>query len=120
MLGVRHRVHHFGDGGQGRGGRRDVTHRLVGRLYWLGVISGSGATTNGRFETEYGWRLTHVSWKGARPYVLGFKRQNWAPWHRIRRGHWPYTISLGLCGRCSPWPCCGAIGLDHAEGCDED
>lgn len=26
----------------------------------------------------------------------------------------------GLCGRCAPWPCCGAQTIAHMPGCRED
>jgi hypothetical protein len=99
---------------------RGITHRIVHKLYVLGVISGSGATTNGRYQTEHGWRLTFVSFHGRRPYVLGLEREAWGyPWHLLRYRHWPEMV-WGCCGKCAPWPCCGATGYEHAEGCGDD
>ncbi len=94
----------------------ELTHRLVSRAYGLGIISGSGSssTASGR------WRLFHVSFRGRRPYILNRKRREWgAPWHRLKYGHWPEWI-WGFCGKCGPWDCCGATGVDHAPGCKED
>jgi hypothetical protein len=63
--------------------------------------------------------LFYVSFRGQRPYVLGLKREAWGyPWHLIRYRHWPVSVGMGMCGKCAPWPCCGATGLNHADDCD--
>lgn len=93
-----------------------LTHQLARRAYVLGVIAGRGLSSTG-----HGWRLFHIRFRGKRPYVLGLKREKWGyPWHLIRYRHWPGPIVWGFCGKCAPWPCCGATGLDHAEDCEAD
>lgn len=86
---------------------------LSRHLYTLGISSGGCHSGHGD-----GW-IVRNHYRGRRPYVLGIKRERWGdPWHRIRYGHWPNRVVIGMCGTCCPWPCCGATGLDHAEGCD--
>lgn len=92
-----------------------IAHRLAGRAYWLGIISGSVLEGSPR-----GWQLTHVYWRGHRPYALGFDTTNWLPWHVVRYRHLPNNVGMGICGKCSPWPCCGSTGMDHADQCEED
>lgn len=94
-----------------------LTHRVVSQMYVLGLISGSGAQGTG-----HGWRLTFVHFRGSRPYILGMQGFTWGRiplWHRLRFGHWPETVWGGMCGVCAPWPCCGATGFDHEEGCTD-
>lgn len=91
-------------------------HWLVSQLYTLGVISSN--VSSGHPD---GWIVWGLGWRGKRPYILGIERERWGhPWHRVRRGHWPNNVGIGICGFCAPWPCCGATGYDHAEGCDEE
>ena len=90
---------------------------LVGRMYVLGIISGSVASGH-----ERGWIYHSLHWRGERPYIFGFQKHGWGRlpfWHRIRYGHWPETVWLGMCGVCGPWQCCGATGFDHADDCPE-
>lgn len=92
-----------------------LTHRLASRAYVLGIISGSGSRGTGD-----GWELFYIGWRGRRPYVLGLEREAWGhPWHFIRHRHWPLMVWGGICGKCAPWPCCGATGMDHADDCEE-
>jgi hypothetical protein len=113
-------------------GHRKVAHRtpgifrwrqrrwwswLVGRMYVLGIISGSVHS-----GSETGWIVHSLGWRGSRPYILGTQSFSWGRvplWHRLRFGHWPETVWMGLCGVCAPWPCCGATGFDHKEGCSD-
>jgi hypothetical protein len=95
-------------------GRRRWFERVVSRAYVLGIISASCWRGGG-----YG--VTWISWRGKRPYVLGFKRIQWyAIPHLLRYRHWPLRVWGGMCGKCGPWQCCGAVGFDHAEGCPEE
>lgn len=87
-----------------------LTHRLAGQAYGTGIISGA-AYTGGRVE----W----VRFRGRRVYVLWLKREAWGhPWHFVRAGHWPLPVWMGMCGKCAPWPCCGAVGYDHEPDCE--
>ena len=88
---------------------------LVGRMYVLGISSGSVAKGH-----EDGW-IHRPFFRGDRPYILGFRKFSWGRWplaHRLRYGHWPVTVHLGMCGVCAPWPCCGSTGYGHEEDCD--
>lgn len=112
-------------------GHRKIAHRTPGIFRWrqrrwwasfvhnayaAGLISGSVSSGH-----NGGWIVHSLRWRGRRPYVLWIEAARWEhPWHRVRRGHWPEPIVMGLCGKCAPWPCCGATGMDHAEGCDGD
>lgn len=85
------------------------------QMYVLGIVS--GGVSSGHPD---GW-IRRNFWRGERPYILGFQKHTWGRWplwHRVRFGHWPETVWMGLCGICAPWPCCGATGMEHAEGCD--
>lgn len=96
-----------------RGSRVARLHvRLASRLYALGVASGDTWGLQGDTQT------VQVHWRGKRPYILGWPRPKWRCLLRYR--HWPtsHMIFAGFCGKCCPWPCCGAITLDHADGCD--
>ncbi len=96
--------------------RWKITLWAAHRAYALGVIAGSGQRGTGT-----GWELMFVHFRGRRPYVLGIERERWGyPLHWLRHGHWPEPVVFGLCGKCSPWPCCGATGLDHADDCEGD
>ena len=90
---------------------------LVGQMYALGIIAGSVHSGH-----EGGWIVHGLHWRGSRPYILYMHGYTWGRvplWHRLRRGHWPETVYLGMCGVCAPWQCCGATGFDHAEGCPD-
>lgn len=94
-----------------------ITLWAAHRAYVLGIIAGSSQSTGGG---RAGWELNYVNWRGRRPYVLGLERERWGyQFHWLRYRHWPEPIAFGACGKCSPWPCCGATGLDHAEHCED-
>ena len=90
---------------------------LAMQMYSFGIISGSIAS-----GAEGGWIVHGLGWGGKRPYILGRRKYEWGRWplwHRLRYGHWPETVWLGMCGVCGPWQCCGATGFDHAPDCPE-
>ena len=83
-------------------------------LYSSGLTSGGGVS-----GSKWGWLLHNPHWRGKRVYILWIKRRKWGyPWHLLRTGHWPNPVIWGICGKCCPWPCCGATGYDHVEGCE--
>lgn len=91
-----------------------VMKRLAGSAYVLGLASGcSMGWEGGSAET------CNIYWRGKRCYFLGWPRWKWRC--VLKRHHWPtsQTVVFDLCGKCCPWPCCGAITHEHAAGCDE-
>ncbi len=106
-----------------------LTHWLLSRAYVLGLIAGSGLSTHCHFDLldctcpghpGWGWVADHVLIhpRKGRPYLLGWETWKWGC--LLRRRHWPSDpIDLGMCGRCAPWPCCGAITEAHAPTCAE-
>lgn len=117
-----------------------LTRRIVGWLYQLGITYHGGSTgTHCEREIledrgcqghppEWGWVVHGPGLRGLdprkrRPYVLGMDTDVLCALPRcLRRGHWPLMLSvLGpACGRCMPWPCCGAVGDGHAADCPEE
>lgn len=94
--------------------RWPVTAWVLGWAYRLGVVSGYGISYG---EGHDGCHKLG-SWSGSRPYVLGVRRETWRCWRRgHRRGE---EVGFGFCGKCVPWPCCGAERVDHAPGCVEE
>lgn len=94
-----------------------VLWRFTSWLYALGVLSGTGVRTCDRYPGR--WCLSSVSWRGSRPYALGWPTWKWRCVLRMR--HWPgEPIGFESCGKCVPWYCCGSTRFDHAEGCPED
>lgn len=91
-----------------------LLRRLWSRCYTLGITSNGP----GWCWDTHGEHLTHrPRLRGSRPYVLGVKRETWRCWlHGHRRGE---PVGFGYCGRCVPWPCCGATTLDHHPDCKE-
>lgn len=91
---------------------------LVGRLYVLGIISGS----------HYGWHgnagvpghVCGISFNGRRPYKFFISRDQWAC---LRRGHWPKMLNhggdFGMCGICYPCPGCGSQTDEHPDSCPD-
>jgi hypothetical protein len=96
-----------------------ITLRAASSAYALGIIAGSGQ--KGCPGARGGWELVYINWRGSRPYVLGLERERWGyPLHWLRYRHWPEPVWAGMCGKCAPWPCCGATGFDHADDCEGD
>jgi hypothetical protein len=95
-----------------------ITGWLNSKAYALGITAGASWGTC----SQPGHRCCHrkASWRGKRPYVLGWRREKWACILRYR--HWPGEDIgfMGRCGKCVPWTCCGSTGYDHADGCPED
>lgn len=82
------------------------------KCYVLGIASAtSWGLEGGHTET------CNVYYRGKRVYVFGWPRWKWRC--VLKFHHWPtpYTVAFGMCGKCVPWPCCGAITIDHAPGC---
>lgn len=91
---------------------------LVRLLYVLGVAS--GAVSAGFSHPRGYWAApTGILTRQHRPYVLGWRTDKWRC--LLRYHHWPtrWEIAFGMCGKCLPWPCCAAITVEHADGCDE-
>lgn len=92
-----------------------LTHRIAGFLYSSGITTGGGSA----WGNGHDWCLDKLpSLRGKRSYVLGFSTNTWRCWlrGRHRRGE---EVGFGFCGKCAPWPCCGAKTFDHASGCRE-
>jgi hypothetical protein len=81
--------------------------------YRLGLSSGGmyGQSAEG-YETR-------IYWRGKRCYFLNWPRWKWRCVFKFHHWPTPYLVGLGFCGRCCPWPCCGAITREHAAGCVE-
>jgi hypothetical protein len=114
-----------------------LTAWVFGRLYWLGITATGGSSGNHCAEPgalrddclgHPGWGFwVHrgPGWRALDPrkgrvYVLGI-RTEWLALlpYCLRNGHWPLWLEGMGCGKCAPWPCCGAVGYDHAEGCSD-
>lgn len=112
--------------------RHHWVRRVSSWLYVSGITYSGGSSQMGGIASYpgSGWVYSLPRWSHVlprrggrlRPYVLGLP--DWW-WHcqltqgrRLRDRHRPYPPAvLGICGRCAPWPCCGAPGWDHAENC---
>ena len=111
-----------------------LTRWVFSRLYVWGITATGGCTGNkceglGSLRRDcpghpgWGWIARGPGWRsllGRRVYVLGVRTD----WLRmlprcLRAGHWPLEV-MGFCGKCAPWPCCGATGYDHAAWCQGD
>ncbi len=90
-----------------------IASRVQSWAYQLGVVSGGWYSQSGKGVYSQGVYLDF----NARPYVMGRLRHLW--FHLPRYGHKFYAVFGDWCGRCSPWPCCGAVDEAHAIGCDE-
>lgn len=96
--------------------RWKVTHRVASWTYQMGVTAGGSSWKTG--DGCDGCLASLPRWKGRRLYVLGVPVTTWRCWRRgHRRGE---EVGLGYCGKCMPWPCCGAQTVDHHAGCAED
>lgn len=109
-----------------------LTRWLFGRLYWLGITAWGGSIGNHcqlfvpypdpcrGHPPGWGWVAHGPGWRSLirpRYYVLGWEAWKWGC--LLRRRHWPAEhIGLGMCGRCAPWPCCGATTRAHAAWCE--
>lgn len=102
--------------------RKHRWHRLVpqkaamkvtGWMYALGIISSRGH----KWSAHCNGCLFDVSFRGKRPYILGWERWKW---NCIFRGHhWPGEyIGFDCCGKCLPCPSCDSITNDHEDNCD--
>lgn len=120
--------------GQWHWRRWRLTGWLFARLYVLGVTSNGGGsgTKCGNWlsirndcpgHPGWGWVHHGPGWRSLvrrRVYVLGIRTEWLAQLpYCLRNGHWPLWLESMGCGKCAPWPCCGAIGYDHAAGCVE-
>lgn len=84
--------------------------------YRLGVISGYSTGTCD--QPGHRWCIRKMSWRGRRPYALGWEAWKWRCLLRFR--HWPgQEILSGYCGKCLPWPCCGSRTSGHEPECAE-
>lgn len=92
--------------------RRRAAHRVASWAYQVGLVSGSG--------TVYGPHchgcLTHIGWRGRRPYVLGWTRERW---HCLLVGHHLRAEIPGtwLCAKCAPCPCGSTAPAHDAWRC---
>lgn len=97
--------------------RWKLTHKVCGWLYVLGVTSSGGGWQSGDGHNgclpDKSLRL-----RGKRPYLLGVSRETWRCWlvGHHRRGE---EVGFGFCGKCMPWPCCGAETADHKPRCPD-
>ncbi len=91
-----------------------VTGRVARWLYALGIVSG----TCWSLGDGHDGCVTFYP-RGSRPYRLGVSKETWRCWlkGRHRRGE---EVGFGFCGKCMPWPCCGAETVEHVAGCRED
>ena len=112
--------------------RWHLTRWVFGRLYWLGITSNGGSSGNHchlftpypdpcqGHSPKWGWVAHGPGWGSLlrpRVYILGWEVWKWGC--LLRRHHWPGEhIGLGACGKCAPWPCCGATTLEHAVWCE--
>ncbi len=90
-----------------------VARRVAYWAYSLGVVAGGWSSQSGTGEYERG---VYLNW-WPRPYVLGRQRHLW--FHLPRYGHAFYPVFGDWCGKCTPWPCCGAIDEPHLPDCEE-
>lgn len=107
--------------------RRQITAKVARFLYCSGITrSGGGSSHWGRdpHGTVYmlpSWRHVLPRKGRLRPYVLWLPSDWWecqqAQGWRLRGRHKPGPFVHGLCGTCTPWPCCGATGNAHAPEC---
>lgn len=109
--------------------RWSATRWLSMRLYTLGVTSSGGGSTSCGADPFRTWVHDLPRWQsfrpGPRPYLLGLSREARTCLRLIVSGHArPHRPGRhdvwGICGVCSPWPCCGSTTFDHAEGCEGD
>lgn len=86
--------------------------RLASFAYASGLASGAMYSWSG------GVASTRIFWRGKRCYFLWWPRWKWRC--VLKFHHWPTPepVAFGLCGRCIPWPCCGAITREHAPNCE--
>jgi len=114
-----------------------LTGAVFSLLYVSGVTANGGSSGNhcprpGTLRDDcpghpgWGWVHRGPGWRMLDPrrrrfYVLGM-RTEWLELlpNCLRARHWPLWLEGMGCGRCAPWPCCGAIGYDHAERCSGD
>jgi hypothetical protein len=98
--------------GRWRGSR--AASWLLGKAYAAGLIAGYSVGTCR--QPGHRWCAGRVSWRGRRPYVLGFRREEWRCILRYR--HWPADpIIFGFCSKCMPCPDCGSRTAGHETGC---
>jgi len=97
--------------------RWTITHRFATFLYASGITSNGGSVSWGGEGHNACHTLPRLDLH-ARPYILGVSRDTWRCWliGHHRRGE---EVGFGLCGKCMPWPCCGATTYDHAPSCEE-
>lgn len=112
--------------------RQKWVMHLGSALYQSGVMWSGGSYSHwgrdphGAVYDLPGWRSVrsrNPGYKRMRPYVLWLPRDWWecqiAQGWRLRGRHRPGPFVHGLCGHCCPWPCCGAVGAEHAPSCVE-
>ncbi|MFI6228577.1 hypothetical protein ACIBCR_14850 [Micromonospora echinospora] len=90
-----------------------ITGRLATLAYGLGITSGNAYS----YGDGHDGCVTDIRFRGSRPYILGVSRDTWRCWFSGHRRGEP--VGAGFCGKCVPWPCCGAISEAHAEKCPE-
>jgi hypothetical protein len=99
----------------------DESSRLGAAHRWLGRHAvGLGFASARMVGWEGGTRRSSwIRWRGKRISFLNIPRWKWRC--VLRFHHWPtpYTVVFDLCGKCCPHPCCGAITIEHADGCEE-
>lgn len=124
---IRHRDHYIADllaeraaarhAGHRAWRRWKLTHRLSSHAYVLGLISSSGVSYGGGGCNGC---LTGIGWRGRRPYVLGWRREQWSCLllGRHRRREVPGQDICAVCAPC--WVCRSTDPLHDAWQCDID
>lgn len=92
-----------------------ITGRVASWAYALGITAGSGTTWNGHCNA-----CTTFSWRGRRPYRLGWTRERWACLliGHHRRRELPGTDICAVCAPCHQ--CRSADPLHDAWQCELD
>lgn len=95
--------------------RWKATRWVCGQMYASGIASSGGTLSWGDGHSWCQSRLPHL--RGKRVYILWVDRNTWNCWRSgHRRGE---EVGFGFCGKCMPWPCCGAQTVAHLAGCRE-
>jgi hypothetical protein len=94
-----------------------LTHRLASHAYVLGLISSSGVGYGGGGCNGC---LTAIGWRGRRPYILGWRREQWSCLlvGRHRRREVPGEDICAVCAPC--WVCRSTDPLHDAWECGND
>ena len=92
-----------------------AVHRLASWAYSMGIISGSGTSWGG--PEQHNWCLTHVHFRGRRPYIIGKQPIEWGCLLKRHHRHVPLYPGSWVCCVCCACPDCGSKTPAHAKGC---